>query len=58
MQQQALGALNGHVAEICGGHHHHGFGHEQRSIATFDALNAKCTTAWRAQFVSGIIIRR
>jgi ATP-binding cassette subfamily B protein len=33
------------------------FGHEQRAIATFDTLNAKYYDgAWRAQFVSGIIM--
>ena len=59
MQQQvALGALNGHVAEMYAGHTIiTAFGHEQRSIATFDALNAKYYDgAWRAQFVSGIIM--
>jgi ATP-binding cassette subfamily B protein len=59
MQQQvALGALNGHVAEMYGGHTIvTAFGHEQRSIATFDALNATYYDgAWRAQFVSGIIM--
>ena len=57
-QQAALGALNGHVAEMYGGHTIvTAFGHEQRSIATFDALNAKYYDgAWRAQFVSGIIM--
>jgi len=59
MQQQgALGALNGHVAEMYGGHTIvTAFGHEDRAIATFDALNAKYYDgAWRAQFVSGIIM--
>ena len=57
-QQTALGALNGHVAEMYGGHTIvTAFGHEQRSIATFDTLNAKYYDgAWRAQFVSGIIM--
>ena len=57
-QQMALGALNGHVAEMYGGHVIvTAFGHEQRSIATFDNLNAKYYDgAWRAQFVSGIIM--
>ena len=36
-QQTALGALNGHVAEMYGGHTIvTAFGHEQKSIATFD----------------------
>src|SRR5215207_2878190 len=57
-QQAALGAVNGHVAEMYGGHTIvTAFGHEQRSIATFDELNAKYYDgAWRAQFVSGIIM--
>jgi len=59
MQQQvALGALNGHVAEMYGGHTIvTAFGHEKKSVATFDALNEKYfDSAWRAQFVSGIIM--
>jgi ATP-binding cassette subfamily B protein len=57
-QQAALGALNGHVAEMYGGHTIvTAFGHEPRAIATFDELNAKYYDgAWRAQFVSGIIM--
>jgi ATP-binding cassette, subfamily B, multidrug efflux pump len=56
-QQMALGALNGHVAEMYGGHPIvTAFGHEKKSIATFDALNESYYDgAWRAQFVSGII---
>ncbi|HKE86389.1 MAG TPA: ABC transporter ATP-binding protein [Vicinamibacterales bacterium] len=59
MQQQvALGALNGHVAEMYGGHTIvTAFGHENKSVATFDALNDKYYEgAWRAQFVTGIIM--
>ena len=57
-QQIALGALNGHVAEMYGGHPIiTAFGHERRSIATFDELNETYYDgAWRAQFVSGIIM--
>ena len=57
-QQKALGALNGHVAEMYGGHTIiTAFGHEQKSVATFDALNETYYDgAWRAQFVSGIIM--
>ena len=57
-QQMALGALNGHVAEMYGGHPIvTAFGHERRSIATFDELNETYYDgAWRAQFVSGIIM--
>jgi ATP-binding cassette subfamily B protein len=57
-QQMALGALNGHVTEMYGGHPIvAAFGHEAKSIATFDALNENYYDgAWRAQFVSGIIM--
>src|SRR5476649_96543 len=57
-QQVALGALNGYVAEMYGGHAIvTAFGHEKASVATFDALNATYhDSAWRAQFVSGIIM--
>jgi ATP-binding cassette subfamily B multidrug efflux pump len=57
-QQGALGALNGHVAEMYGGHTIvAAFGREQKSVATFDTLNGTYyDSAWRAQFVSGIIM--
>ena len=57
-QQMALGALNGHVAEMYGGHTIvTAFGHEKKSVATFEKLNeAYYDGAWRAQFVSGIIM--
>jgi ATP-binding cassette subfamily B protein len=57
-QQVALGALNGHVAEMYGGHAIvTAFGHEKKSVATFDELNETYYDgAWRAQFVSGIIM--
>ena len=57
-QQMALGALNGHVAEMYGGHTIvTAFGHEQKSVATFETLNENYYDgAWRAQFVSGIIL--
>jgi ATP-binding cassette subfamily B protein len=57
-QQAALGALNGHVAEMYSGHTIiTAFGHEKKSVATFDALNEKYyDSAWRAQFVTGIIM--
>ncbi len=56
-QQAALGALNGHVSEMYGGHPIvTAFGHEQKSVATFESLNDNYYDgAWRAQFVSGII---
>lgn len=57
-QQMALGAMNGHVAEMYGGHPIiTAFGHERKSVATFDKLNENYyDSAWRAQFVSGIIM--
>jgi ATP-binding cassette, subfamily B, multidrug efflux pump len=57
-QQTALGALNGHVAEMYSGHAIiAAFGHEKRSVATFDKLNENYYDgAWRAQFVTGIIM--
>jgi ATP-binding cassette subfamily B protein len=57
-QQTALGALNGHVAEMYGGHTIvAAFGREQKSVATFETLNENYYDgAWRAQFVSGIIM--
>ena len=57
-QQAALGALNGHVAEMYGGHTIvTAFGHEKKSVATFDRLNETYYDgAWRAQFVSSIIM--
>jgi ATP-binding cassette subfamily B multidrug efflux pump len=56
-QQVALGAMNGHVAEMYGGHTIvTAFGHEKKSVATFDKLNQDYYDgAWRAQFVTGII---
>jgi ATP-binding cassette subfamily B multidrug efflux pump len=57
-QQMALGALNGHVAEMYGAHTIiTAFGHQQKSVATFEQLNETYYDgAWRAQFVSGIIM--
>ncbi|MFN7978539.1 MAG: ABC transporter ATP-binding protein [Vicinamibacterales bacterium] len=56
-QQQALGALNGHVAEMYAGHAIvTAFGHEGRAIARFQDLNTQYYEgAWRAQFVTGIM---
>jgi ATP-binding cassette subfamily B multidrug efflux pump len=57
-QQAALSALNGHVAEMYGGHTIvTAFGHEKKSLATFNELNEKYYEgAWPAQFVSGMIM--
>ena len=57
-QQVALGALNGHVAEMYSGHAIvTAFGHADKSVETFDRLNAKYYEgAWKAQFVTGIMM--
>src|SRR4029453_18272060 len=57
-QQAALGALNGHVAEMYSGHAIvTAFGFENKSVATFERLNESYYDgAWRAQFVTGILI--
>ncbi len=57
-QQIELGQLNGHVEEMITGHAIvKAFGHEETSIATFEAINERLYTAgWKAQFVSGIIM--
>lgn len=56
-QQKALGELNGHVAEMYSGHAIvTAYGHEGRSVATFDDLNEKYYDgAWRAQFATGVM---
>jgi ATP-binding cassette subfamily B multidrug efflux pump len=56
-QQTALGALNGHVVEMYSGHTIvTAFGHEARSVATFNELNDHYYDgAWRAQFATGMI---
>jgi ATP-binding cassette subfamily B multidrug efflux pump len=57
-QQRELGRLNGHVEEMFTGHTVvKAFGHEARSIETFNTINERLYTAgWKAQFVSGIIM--
>ncbi len=57
-QQNALGALNGHVEEMYTGHQIvKAFGHEETAVAQFGELNDRYYEAgWRAQFVSGIIM--
>ena len=56
-QQQALGELNGHVAEMYSGHAIvTAYGHEDRSVAKFDELNENYYDgAWRAQFATGVM---
>lgn len=57
-QQKSLGELNGHVEEMLTGHKIvKAFGHEQKSIDTFNQINEKLYhSGWRAQFISGIIM--
>lgn len=56
-QQKELGQLNGHVEEMYTGHKVvKAFGHEEKAIQEFNAINERLYSAgWRAQFVSGII---
>ncbi|HOX17830.1 MAG TPA: ABC transporter ATP-binding protein [Spirochaetales bacterium] len=57
-QQKHLGELNGHVEEMYSGHPVvKAFGYERASVARFDEVNGKLyAAAWKAQFVSGIIM--
>ncbi|WP_407313419.1 ABC transporter ATP-binding protein [Desulfosporosinus sp. SB140] len=57
-QQKSLGELNGHVEEMFTGHVIvKAFGHESKSIQTFNEINAQLYNAgWKAQFISGIIM--
>ena len=57
-RQQQLGDLNGHIEEMFTGHLIvRAFGHEERSVQAFEAMNTKLSEAtWRAQFVTGIIM--
>jgi len=57
-QQKFLGELNGHVEEMYSGHPVvKAFGYERRSVERFDEVNGRLYgVAWKAQFVSGIIM--
>lgn len=57
-QQKLLGELNGHVEEMYSGHQVvKAFGHEKESVKKFDGINGRLyDVAWKAQFVSGIIM--
>ncbi|RAV19330.1 ABC transporter ATP-binding protein [Paenibacillus contaminans] len=57
-QQKHLGQLNGHVEEMYTGHKIvKAFGHEQKSVDTFNGINEELYhSGWRAQFISGIIM--
>jgi len=57
-QQKFLGELNGHVEEMYSGHPVvKAFGYERRSVERFNEVNGRLYgVAWKAQFVSGIIM--
>ncbi|WP_409343555.1 ABC transporter ATP-binding protein [Paenibacillus sp. MBLB4367] len=57
-QQKHLGRLNGHVEEMYTGHKIvKAFGHEQKSVDTFNGINEELYhSSWRAQYISGIIM--
>jgi len=57
-RQRQLGALNGHVEEMYTGHLVvKAFGHERRSIETFERMNDELAeSTWKAQFMTGIIM--
>jgi ATP-binding cassette, subfamily B, multidrug efflux pump len=57
-QQRFLGELNGHVEEMYSGHPVvKAFGYEKQSVQHFDEVNGRLYgVAWKAQFVSGIIM--
>jgi len=57
-QQASLGAINGHVEEMYGGHKIvKVFNGEKQSIATFSKINDKLYgSAWKSQFLSGLMM--
>ncbi|PKL26117.1 MAG: ABC transporter [Spirochaetae bacterium HGW-Spirochaetae-3] len=57
-QQKFLGEMNGHVEEMYSGHQVvKAFGYERRSVERFEEVNDRLFgVAWKAQFVSGIIM--
>jgi ATP-binding cassette, subfamily B, multidrug efflux pump len=57
-QQNSLGAINGHVEEMYGGHKIvKVFNGEAQSIATFNGINNELyTSAWKSQFLSGLMM--
>jgi ATP-binding cassette subfamily B protein len=56
-QQNYLGAVNGYVEEMYGGHGVvKAFGMEKKTVARFDGMNDKLyDTSWRSQLLSGMI---
>jgi ATP-binding cassette subfamily B multidrug efflux pump len=57
-QQEYLGKVNGHVEEMYSGHNIvKAFNQENNSISSFEDLNLTLrTSAWKSQFLSGIIM--
>ncbi len=57
-QQKSIGELNGHVEEMYGSHKVVlAYGMEERNLEKFRQINGRLYgAAWRAQFVSGIIM--
>lgn len=57
-QQDQLGAINGHVEEMYGGHNvMRVYGGEERSVAKFKLINTKLYgSAWKSQFLSGLMM--
>lgn len=57
-QQNALGALNGHIEEMYTGHRVvKAFGHEKESVNTFIKINNELyESGWKAQFMSGLVM--
>ncbi len=56
-QQKTLGAVNGHIEEMYGGHIvMKAFNGEEKSIREFNKLNEELyQSAWKAQFMSGLM---
>ncbi len=56
-QQKTLGAVNGHIEEMYGGHIvMKAFNGEERSVREFEELNhALYNAGWKAQFMSGMM---
>ena len=57
-QQAALGEIDGHIDEMFSNHAIvKTFNGEQRSISTFNAINAKLyASGWKSQFLSGLMM--
>lgn len=57
-QQRTLGEINGHVEEMYSGHSVvKAFGGEESSVKRFNEYSETlCTTAWKSQFLSGLMM--